>query len=273
MRLEGQVAIIVGAGSSRSGRRDDQALGNGAAAAQLFAREGARLLLVDRDADALAETCRSAAAESAEVYPCLADIAVGRDIERIAATALQQFGRIDILLNNVGLAAPGGLFDTTPEIWERCFAINVRSVFLMARAVIPAMRQQRHGRIVNVASIAALRSTLPPPYAYAASKAALIALSRSLALEFAAEGIRSNCIVPGMIDTPMVRASVLAAGMNEVQAEAYDAQRHRASPTGQQGSPWDIAQAALFLASGEADYINGTELVIDGGLTQRLSFP
>lgn len=262
-RLEDQAVIITGAGC-----RDGW--GNGKAAALLFAREGARLLLVDRDHEALSATTAALAAEGLHAETCVADVSDTAAVSRMAAACIEHYGRIDVLLNNVGISSRGGLLELDETEWDRCFAVNVKSVFISARAVIPQMRVQGGGRIVTVSSIASLRTTLPPPHAYAASKAALNMLSKTLAAEFAQDGIRCNCVVPGMIDTPMVRTSVLAAGLSPAEADAYDAERHRRSPTGRQGSPWDIAHAALFLASEESAYVNGSELVVDGGYSNLL---
>jgi NAD(P)-dependent dehydrogenase (short-subunit alcohol dehydrogenase family) len=272
-RLQQRVAIVTGAGC-----RDGW--GNGKAASVLFAREGARLLLVDRDDEALDSTHEAILRDRAErglpageAERWLCDVSDRVQIDAMIARCIERYGRIDVLLNNVGISSGAGLLASSEDDWDRCFAVNVKSVFLAARAAIPQMRLQRGGRIINVSSIASVRTTLPPPHAYAASKAALNMLTRTLAAEFAADGIRCNAILPGMIDTPMVRNSVLAAGASADQALAYDAARHRLSPTGCQGSPWDIAHAALFLASDESAYVNGAELVVDGGLTQLMPMP
>ena len=259
--LAGRVAIVSGAGCRSEG------LGNGQAIALLFAREAAQLLLVDRDTRALDNTLARLRDEGLRAESFVADVSNGDDLRQMAQLAETRFGRIDILVNNVGISSRGGLFESDEAEWDRCFSVNVRSVFMAARAVVPIMRRQAYGRIVNVSSIAALRTTLPPPHAYAASKAALGMLTKTLAAEFAADGIRCNSIVPGMIDTPMVRDSLLAAGLDEARVQQYVQARHRLSPTGRQGSAWDIAQAALYLASGAADYVNGHELVVDGGFT------
>ncbi|WP_411887035.1 SDR family NAD(P)-dependent oxidoreductase [Hydrocarboniphaga effusa] len=265
-RLESRVAIVSGAGCRGEG------LGNGQAIALLLAREGAQLLLVDRDAQALDNSLAKLRNEGLRAEGFVADVADGDDVRRVTRLAETRFGRIDILVNNVGISSRGGLFESDEAEWDRCFSVNVRSVFVAARAVVPIMRRQAHGRIVNVSSIAALRTTTAPPHAYAASKAALGMLTKTLAAEFAADGIRCNSVVPGMIDTPMVRDSLLASGLDEAQVRRYTEARHRLSPTGRQGTAWDIANAALFLASEAADYVNGHELVVDGGFT-NLSAP
>jgi len=257
-RLRDRVAVVTGAGC-RNG------LGNGMAIARHFAREGASLLLVDRDPEALEATRLAATEEGAPVETLIGDVSDAETTTRIADRGLSRFGRIDVLVNNVGISSSGSLLDIDEADWDRCFAVNLRSVFLCTRAVIPTMQRQAHGRIINISSLAGRRVSQPPPHAYAASKAALDMLTRTIAAEFASQGIRCNAIVPGMIDTPMVRSSILAAGLTPDQAEAYDESRHRLSPTGRQGSPWDIANAALFLAGAESAYVNGTELVVDGG--------
>lgn len=263
--LAGRIAIVGGAGCGGAG------LGNGQAIALLFARQGAQLLLVDRDAQALDNTLVKLRDEGFHADSCVADVSNGDDLRRMVQLAETRFGRIDILVNNVGVSSRGGLFESDEAEWDRCFRVNVRSVFVAARAVVPIMRRQAYGRIVNVSSIAALRTTLPPPHAYAASKAALGMLTKTLAAEFAADGIRCNSVVPGVIETPMVRDSLLAAGLDDARTAQYLQARHRLSPTGQQGSAWDVARAALYLAGEAADYVNGHELVVDGGLTNLAS--
>ena len=259
--LAGRVAIVSGAGCRGTG------LGNGQAIALLFAREAAQLLLVDRDAQALDNTLAKLRNEGLRAEGLVADVSSADDLRQMVRLAEARFGRIDILVNNVGVSSRGGLLESDEAEWDRCFSVNVRSVFMAARTVVPIMKKQAYGRIVNVSSIAALRTTLPPPHAYAASKAALGMLTKTLAAEFAADGIRCNSVVPGMIDTPMVQDSLLAAGLDEARVQQYVHARHRLSPTGRQGSAWDIAQAVLYLASEAADYVNGHELVVDGGLT------
>lgn len=258
-RLRHAVAIVGGAGC-RAG------LGNGMASALRLAREGARLLLLDRDAAALRATCDAVAAEGGEFDALECDVSEAGAAEAMAARCLDRYGRIDVLVNNVGISPPGGLLSLSLSNWERTFAVNVRSVLVCSRAVVPAMRRQGRGSIVNVSSIAGRRVSLPPPHAYAASKAAVDMLTRTIAAEFAAEGIRCNSVVPGLIDTPMVGHSLQAAGLTEAEVRAYGEARHRLSPTGRQGSPWDVAAAVLYLASEDSAYVNGTELVVDGGL-------
>lgn len=266
-RLEHRVVILTGAGCRAAA---DEAPGNGQASALLFAREGARLLLVDRDPVALDATLAALNREGLHAESCLADVSIDDEVTRLVETCLQQYGRIDVLLHNVGISNGPGLLESTLAQWDRCFSVNVRSAFLLARAVVPSMRQQRSGRIIHVSSIAGRRANPRPAHAYASSKAALDMFSKTLAAEFAGDGIRCNTVVPGMIDTPMVRHSMAAAGMSAQQIGEARELRQRRSPTAAQGSAWDIAQAALFLASGECAYLNGAELVVDGGLTNLM---
>lgn len=269
-RLDGKVAIVTGAGSRGGG------WGNGRASAVLFARHGAQVLLVDRQLEGeggAIETAALIAAEGGVAEAWASDVTRTADVEGMVAHAAARFGRIDILLNNVGGSSGTGLLALSEQEWDDCFALNVKSVFLTSRAVVPLMRRQGGGAIVNVSSIAGLRATKTSSHPYSASKAALNMLTRTIALEFAAEGIRCNAVVPGMIDTPHVHHAVTAHGLSAAQADAFIEARHRVSPTGQQGSAWDIAHAALFLASAESAYVNGTEIVVDGGLTALMPMP
>jgi NAD(P)-dependent dehydrogenase (short-subunit alcohol dehydrogenase family) len=259
-RLEGKVAIVAGAGSCGPG------WGNGKATAVLFAREGARVLAVDINQGAADET-RSIIEDEGGFCVCEhADVSVAHDAEKVAARCTKEFGRIDILHNNVGILKLGGPVELSEEDWDRVFAVNVKGMFLMCKHVLPIMEAQRAGAIVNVSSISSLRFTGRQSVAYNASKGAVNQLTKNVAVQYAAMGIRVNCILPGVIDTPMIALPLQALH----GADAVDeVKRKRAEtvPMKRLGSAWDVAYAALFLASDESRYITGAELVVDGGLT------
>lgn len=250
-RLEGKVAIVTGAGSRAAG------IGNGRAAAVLFAREGARVLLVDQHADAAAETLAMIKQEGGEAEVFVADVTRAEDCRAMVERAVSRWGRLDILDNNVGIGGAGSVVDVSEEDWDRVMAVNVKSMMLTSKYAVPAMAATGGGAIVNISSISALRPRGLTPYS--ASKGAVIALTRAMAIDHARQGIRVNCIAPGPVYTPMV----YAAGMS---AEARE-RRRLASPLGIEGTGWDIGYAALFLVSDEARYITGQVLVVDGGVT------
>jgi NAD(P)-dependent dehydrogenase (short-subunit alcohol dehydrogenase family) len=178
---------------------------------------------------------------------------------------LAAFGRVDVLHNNVGVTVPGGPVELAEEQWDRLMRINVKSMFLTCKHALPHMERQGGGAIVNIASVNAIRTLPAIAIAYAASKAAVIALTREIAVQYAAKAIRANAILPGLMDTPMVIAQLTSAYGGDVKEMLT--RRARMCPTGKQGDAWDTAHAALFLASDEAKYITGTTLVVDGGLT------
>ncbi|MCH6165474.1 SDR family NAD(P)-dependent oxidoreductase [Pseudonocardia alaniniphila] len=252
-RLDGKVAVVTGGGSRAAG------IGTGRAAAILFARHGARVLVVDRDEDAANATVDMIAAEGGEAVAVAADLTVEDDCTAMAAAAVGRWGRIDILDNNVGIEGPGTILDATSEDWDRVMAVNVRTIVQASRAVVPVMATGGGGSIVNLSSISALRPRGLTPYT--AAKGAVIALTRAMAIDHAAAGIRVNCIAPGPIYTPMV----YAAGM----ADELRDRRRAASPLGIEGTGWDVGFAALFLVSDEARYITGTVLPVDGGVSIR----
>jgi len=257
-RLQGKVAIVTGAGSSGPG------WGNGKATAVLFAREGARVLCVDRVAAAAEETAGLIAAEGGTALAHVADVADEAQVAATVAAAAARWGRLDVLHNNVGIGWPAGLLDLSLADWNRVMTVNVTSMFLMCKHAVPALLQAGGGAIVNVSSLSGLRA-LRPETAYATSKAAVNALTQNVAMEFAARKLRCNAIVPGLMDTPLVRVS-LGAGKSPAEVEALVAARHALSPTGRMGDGWDVAKLAVFLASDEAAYINGQCLSVDGGL-------
>lgn len=252
-RLAGKSAIVTGAGSRADG------IGNGRATAILFAREGADLLLVDRDEAAVEATLEMIRAEGNDAAIAVADVTATEDCARIVADAVSRYGKLDILHNNVGIGGRGTVEQTSEAEWDHVQRVNVTSMMLTCKHAVPAMRQNGGGAITNVSSIAALRPR--GLTAYSVSKAAVATLTQALAVDHGRDGIRANCIMPGPVYTPMV----YAAGMSDELRE----RRKNASLLGQEGEPWDIAWAAVYLASDEAKYVTGVILPIDGGVTVR----
>jgi NAD(P)-dependent dehydrogenase (short-subunit alcohol dehydrogenase family) len=249
-RLDGKVAIVTGAGSSGDG------IGNGRAASIVFAREGASVLLVDRVPSAAEDTAKMIESEGGVCAVFEADITRADDCARMVTAAVERWGKLDVLQNNVGIGSRGTVVDIDEQAWERVMRVNVTAMMLAARYAIPVMAANGGGAIVNISSIAALRPRGLTPYA--TSKGAVEALTRGLAADHAREGIRVNCIEPGPVYTPMVAA----AGMSDEARE----RRRKASPLGIEGTAWDVAYASLFLASDEARYITGIVLPVDGGV-------
>jgi NAD(P)-dependent dehydrogenase (short-subunit alcohol dehydrogenase family) len=252
-RLDGKVAIVTGGGSRAAG------IGTGRAAAVLFARHGARVLVVDRDEAAAQDTVGMITREGGEAVAHTADLTAEDDCTAMAAAAVGRWGRIDILDNNVGIEGPGTILDVTAADWDVVMTVNVGTIVAASRAVVPVMAAGGGGSIVNLSSISALRPRGLTPYT--AAKGAVIALTRAMAIDHAADGIRVNCIAPGPIYTPMV----YAAGMDEGLRD----RRRAASPLGIEGTGWDVGYAALFLVSDEARYVTGVTLPVDGGVSIR----
>jgi NAD(P)-dependent dehydrogenase (short-subunit alcohol dehydrogenase family) len=248
-RLAGKVAIVTGAGSGGPG------LGNGKATAILFAREGARVLCVDQAKDRADETVSLIHSERAEAVAFAADVTRAEECRAMVADAVDRWGGLDILHNNVGIASRKDLLETTEEEWDRVMTVDLKSMLLATQAAVPAMTARGGGSIVCVSSVAALRGH--GRTAYAAAKAGVIGFVRSVAVQLGPQGIRVNAIAPGQVWTPMV------AGLG---AEARE-RRRQASPLATEGSGWDVAWGAVYLASDEARWVTGQTLVIDGGLT------
>lgn len=258
LRFSGKVAFIAGAGAVAPG------WGNGKATAVLFAREGAKVFAVDRSSEAGAETARAIHAEGGECTSFVADVTVEAEVTAAVERCLALYGRVDVLFNNVGLQALGGPEEIDEATWDRLMTVNVKSMYLACRHVLPVMTRQGSGVIVNNSSLASLRF-LYPSVAYAASKGAVNELTRNIAVQYAAKGIRAVAVLPGLMATPRITKRLM-----EAHGEAYEAQleeRRRMVPMGCMGDAWDVAHAVLFLASDEARYITGTELVIDGGMS------
>jgi NAD(P)-dependent dehydrogenase (short-subunit alcohol dehydrogenase family) len=249
--LTGKVAVVTGGGAAGDG------IGNGRAAAILLARAGAQVVVVDREAALAQRTVTMIAEDGGVAIAVQADVTRAADCAAIVQTALERFGRLDLLDNNVGIGSRGTVLDETEERWRRVMQVNVDSMFLMARQVIPAMRRQGGGAIVNVSSISALRPR--GLTAYTVSKGAVIALTRALAVDHGREHIRVNCVAPGPVYTPMVTAGGMSAAARD--------RRRQASVLGLEGTGWDIGHAVRFLLSDYARYITGHTLVVDGGTT------
>jgi NAD(P)-dependent dehydrogenase (short-subunit alcohol dehydrogenase family) len=249
MLLEGKVAIVTGAGS-----------GIGRASALRFAAEGAQVVASDVRGPKVEETVAMIESHGGVAVPCAADVADPADTERMIATALDAFGGLDALFNNAGTIRPGTAVKLAPEDWDLVMAVNVRSVFLGAKYAVPVMADRGGGTIVSTASVSGLGGD-PGSVVYSASKAAVINLTRSLAIDHARQQIRVNCICPGAIDTPPVGRMLAAEGARERAAKAH--------PLGRIGRPEDIAAAAVWLCSDEASWITGQALVVDGGLSAQ----
>ena len=259
-KLQDKVALVFGAGSIGPG------WGNGKAAAMAYARAGARVVAVDLNAEAAAQTCELIAAEGFEALAVAADATRLTDVQRAVDAALAGFGRVDILHNNVGITSQGGPVETSEETWDRVMTVNVKSMFLSCKSVLPLFEAQRSGVIVNIGALGGVRWTGYAYCAYAASKGAVNSFTQSVALQYAALGIRANCILPGVMDTPHIYEQI--SGFYKSREEMVAA-RNKLSPTGRMGDGWDVAHAAVFLASDDARFINGVELMVDGGMHGR----
>ncbi len=263
-RLKDRVALVVGAGSSGPG------WGNGKAAAVLFAREGAKAFCVDRNLAAARETAGIIAEEGGLATAHQADVSAANEVEALVRRCLEIYGRVDVLHNNVGILEVGGPVEASEESWDRVMDVNVKSMFLTCKHVLPAMADQGAGAIVNIASIAGTRWLGVPYISYSASKGAVVSFTRAVALEYADKGIRANAVLPGLMNTPMI-VEPLKEAYAGGDVEKMLAIRAAQCPMGRMGDAWDVAHAALFLASDEARYITGTELVVDGGITAKIS--
>ena len=248
-RLEGKVAIVTGAGSSGPG------VGNGKATAVLFAREGAKVLLVDAVLERAQETLALIHEEGCEASALAGNMTRAEDCRRMVEAAVERYGRLDILDNNVGISRRGTVVEVSEEDWDYVMAVNVKSIVLASKYAIPQMVKAGGGSIINISSIAGLRAHSSTPYT--ASKAAVVGLTFSMAADHGKDNIRVNCIAPGLVYTPMV-----APRMDQTLRE----HRQHAAPLGTEGTAWDIAWAAVYLASDEARWVSGVVLPVDAGL-------
>ncbi len=260
MRLQDRIAMVVGAGQSPG-----ETMGNGRATAMVFARHGAQVVAVDRDLDSAEETAAMIRDEGGKAIALQADVTDETAIQAAVAECLGQHGRIDILHNNVGISIAGGdaeITEITVEAFDRCVAVNLRGMVLTCKHVLPGMRAQGSGAIINISSLAAWSAY--PLVAYKTTKAAVIALTEQLAIQNAPYGVRANVILPGLMDTPMA-VDTRARTTGKSRAEVAAGRDAKVPLGGKMGTGWDVANAALFLASDEAGFITGAALPVDGG--------
>jgi NAD(P)-dependent dehydrogenase (short-subunit alcohol dehydrogenase family) len=255
-RLKDKIALVIGAGSSGPG------WGNGKATAALFAREGACVIAVDVNRDAVEDTRAVILAEGGRCEALVADATSPGDVERAIGATLAQFGRIDVLHNNVGGPVMGDPIGASLEDWRHALDLNLTSAFLVCKHALPVMQRQGAGAIVNVSSLASIQINSYPYFGYLTAKAGLNHFTRALAVHFARDGIRANAVLPGVMDTPLIYREIAD---QHADIEGMRKKRHAASPMGHMGDAWDVAYASLFLASDEAKYITGVCLPIDGG--------
>ena len=266
-RLDGKIAIVTGAGQTPG-----DTIGNGKATAILFARAGAKVMLVDRHLDAARETEAIIIAEGGEAFAFAGNVTKPEDCCRIADTCAERYGGIDILINNVGTGGEDlGPVRLKEEDWDRIYAVNVKSMYLMCKYVIPYMEKRGGGAIVNISSIASICAA--PMLAYKTSKSAVNSLTHAVAFMYASKGIRANAIMPGLMETPMAMEGI--SKRRGISKEELARERGASVPlkgkgAGGMGTGWDTAYAALFLASDEANFITGAVLPVDGGQSARI---
>ncbi len=265
MRFENQIALIGGAGSSGPG------WSIGKAVSVTLARQGARVVALDCNMDAACETVQAIQQEGGAALAIQADVSDEASMRQAIASVSAEWGDIDVYVANAGIGKMGGVEDTDVVDLRRIHQVNVESLLIGARLIAPSMSARGKGAIITVASIAGTRYLGYPHLAYGVTKAALIHFTRMLAHEYAGQGIRANCVIPGLIDTPRIQKNIARAYSGKGDIATMRDQRSAQVPLQRMGSPWEVADAIAFLASDEASYITGTELLVDGGLTGKFS--
>jgi NAD(P)-dependent dehydrogenase (short-subunit alcohol dehydrogenase family) len=261
-RLEGKIALITGAGCVGPG------WGNGRAACVLFAQEGAKIFAVDREMAPMEETVQRVREAGGEIATHLCDVTQQASVAAMVKACSDRYGRIDVLVNNVGGSAPGGPVEMAEEAWDAQIGLNLKSIFLTCKHVLPVMEAQGGGSIINMASASGIRWTGAAQVAYAASKAGVIQFSKVVAVQYAKKHIRVNTIVPGQLHTPMVEVRLAKTRAGGDVGKLLE-QRQARIPLGFMGDGRDTANAALYLASDESRWVTGTEIVLDGGMSAR----
>ena len=253
-RLADKVAVVTGAGATGSG----DFVGIGQATSILFASQGAKVILVDRDEKNAAVTLATIKEQGGEASVVVGDVTSNADCEKMATAAVERYGKLNVLVNNVGISGPGSVTDVDEDLWDTVIDVNLKSVMLTSKHAIPRMIEAGGGSIINLSSIVGLRAgSGGPSHPYAASKGGIIGLSNSMAVHYGRDNVRVNCIAPGHVHSPMVA--------RHSSQEMLDLRR-RAGPLGTDGTPWDVAWAAAFLASNESRWISGVTLPVDAGL-------
>lgn len=269
-KLDGRIALVFGAGSIGPG------WSNGRAAAVAYARAGATVLATDLDELSLAETAELIRGEGGTCETFTGDVSDSKSVGAIVAAAVGRHRRVDILHNNVGISAMGGPTDIDEATWDRVISINLKGMFLTCRACLPVMEANGGGVIVNVGSVSGIRYLGLPQIAYATSKGAIATMTRAIAAQYGPMKIRANVIVAGIVDTPLLAvgaARTFRTTFGAADAEEARRMREATIPLRHFGDAWDVANTAVFLASDEARYITGAEIVVDGGLTTQIQHP
>ncbi|KKN24553.1 hypothetical protein LCGC14_0893690 [marine sediment metagenome] len=262
-RLKNKIVIVIGAG-----QQPGDTIGNGRAISILFAREGARVMLVDRNLESAKETNSMIDKESGESFAFEANILIEKDCQRIVEKCLEIYGRIDVLVNNVGIAVGDQrIVNLREEVWDKIIDTNLKGMFFTCKHVLPIMEKQESGSIINISSIAAVSVT--PLFAYKVSKSGVNSLTHQIAMRYAKYGIRVNAIMPGLMNTP-IAIEGFARSTGRPKKDIIEARNRRVPLKGGMGDAWDTAYAALFLASDEAKFITSVILPVDGGQSSRI---